>query len=76
MLCEDARRRSCVDVTFQQIEIPLNRPRNIIADGRDFIIDAPWITIFPGLCISITVLSLNLMGDGLRDVLDPRQTLA
>jgi peptide/nickel transport system permease protein len=49
---------------------------NIIADGRDFIIDAPWITIFPGLCISITVLSLNLMGDGLRDVLDPRQTLA
>jgi hypothetical protein len=34
MLCEDACRRSCVDVTFQQIEILLDRPHNIITDGR------------------------------------------
>jgi len=45
---------------------------NIIADGRDYIVDAPWIAIFPGLAISLLVLSLNLLGDGLRDVLDPR----
>jgi peptide/nickel transport system permease protein len=33
---------------------------------------APWITIFPGLAILITVLGLNLLGDGLRDLSDPR----
>ena len=45
---------------------------NIIANGRDFMIAAPWITIFPGLAIIVVVLGLNLLGDGLRDVLDPR----
>lgn len=45
---------------------------NIIADGRNYIAEAPWITIWPGLAIMVTVLGLNLMGDGLRDVLDPR----
>lgn len=45
---------------------------NIIAEGRDFVVDAPWITIIPGVAISVTVLALNLLGDGLRDVLDPR----
>ncbi|WP_414475545.1 ABC transporter permease [Microvirga sp. M2] len=45
---------------------------SIIAQGRDFIAEAPWITIFPGLAIIISVLGLNLLGDGLRDVLDPR----
>ena len=34
--------------------------------------EAPWITIFPGLAIMFCVLGLNLLGDGLRDVLDPR----
>jgi peptide/nickel transport system permease protein len=45
---------------------------NIIAQGRDFMADAPWITLFPGLAIVVSVLGLNLLGDGLRDVLDPR----
>jgi peptide/nickel transport system permease protein len=45
---------------------------NIIADGRNYIAEAPWITIWPGIAIMITVLGLNLLGDGLRDVLDPR----
>jgi peptide/nickel transport system permease protein len=45
---------------------------NIIANGRDFISDAPWITLFPGLAVIVSVLGLNLLGDGLRDVLDPR----
>ena len=49
---------------------------NMIADGRNFIREAPWITLMPGLAISITVLGLNLLGDGLRDVLDPRMKVA
>lgn len=44
----------------------------IIADGRSLIREAPWICLFPGLAISATVLGLNLIGDGLRDALDPR----
>ncbi|MBS7697211.1 MULTISPECIES: ABC transporter permease [unclassified Chelatococcus] len=45
---------------------------NIIADGRDYVVEAPWITLCPGIVIGLTVLGLNLFGDGLRDVLDPR----
>lgn len=45
---------------------------SIIAQGRDFMMDAPWICLFPGLAIIVSVLGLNLLGDGLRDVLDPR----
>jgi peptide/nickel transport system permease protein len=45
---------------------------NIIAEGRDYLREAPWICLFPGAAISITVLGLNLLGDGLRDALDPR----
>ncbi len=45
---------------------------NIIAEGRLYIREAPWITLIPGLALAATVLGLNLLGDGLRDVLDPR----
>jgi peptide/nickel transport system permease protein len=45
---------------------------NVIADGRDYLREAPWICLFPGLAISLAVLGLNLFGDGLRDLLDPR----
>ncbi len=45
---------------------------NIIAEGRTYVQEAPWICFYPGMAIAITVLGLNLMGDGLRDVLDPR----
>ncbi|MBI3454583.1 MAG: ABC transporter permease [Candidatus Rokubacteria bacterium] len=45
---------------------------NIIAEGRDYLREAPWICLFPGAAISLTVLGFNLLGDGLRDVLDPR----
>ncbi|GGF37570.1 peptide ABC transporter permease [Aliidongia dinghuensis] len=48
---------------------------NIIADGRNYIPSAPWISLFPGLVIAVTVLGVNLIGDGLRDVLDPRLKL-
>jgi peptide/nickel transport system permease protein len=45
---------------------------NILAEGRVYMREAPWITLFPGAAIAVTVLGLNLAGDGLRDVLDPR----
>jgi len=45
---------------------------SVIADGRDYMLEAPWISLFPGLAIAVAVLGLNLLGDGLRDVLDPR----
>jgi peptide/nickel transport system permease protein len=48
---------------------------NIIAGERDFLETAPWTMICPGLAIVISVLGLNLLGDGLRDVLDPRLKL-
>jgi peptide/nickel transport system permease protein len=44
----------------------------VISDGRLYIVIAPWLTIFAGLFIMITVLALNITGDGLRDMLDPR----
>lgn len=45
---------------------------NIIADGRTYLQEAQWVAFFPGIVIIMAVLGLNLMGDGLRDVLDPR----
>jgi dipeptide transport system permease protein len=44
----------------------------MLADSRDLIVSHPWVMAFPGLAILITVLAINLMGDGLRDALDPR----
>jgi peptide/nickel transport system permease protein len=45
---------------------------NILADGRRFIFDAPWLTFIPGFAILTVVLSFNLFGEGLRDILNPR----
>jgi dipeptide transport system permease protein len=44
----------------------------MLADAREFVLRAWWVVTFPGLAILITVLAFNLMGDGLRDALDPR----
>ncbi|MDR1061175.1 MAG: ABC transporter permease [Clostridiales bacterium] len=44
----------------------------LLSGGRDFIRKAPWLCIFPGCCILVLVLSLNLVGDGLRDAMDPK----
>ncbi len=48
---------------------------NIMAEGRQYMIEAPWIITIPGVLLMITVMGLNLLGDGLRDVLDPRLRL-
>ena len=44
----------------------------MLAEAREFILRAPWVVTYPGLAILITVLAINLMGDGLRDALDPK----
>jgi peptide/nickel transport system permease protein len=46
---------------------------NIIQDGADQVVTLWWMTLFPGLAIVLTVMAFNLLGDGLRDALDPRQ---
>ena len=45
---------------------------NMLNEGRTYLETAPWISVFPGLAIMTAVLAFNLLGDGLRDVLDPR----
>jgi peptide/nickel transport system permease protein len=45
---------------------------NMLADARRFMVIAPWTAVFPGAAIALIVLGFNLLGDGLRDLLDPR----
>ena len=45
---------------------------NLVTDGISYVFTAPWLIIFPGLTIVIIVLGFNLLGDGIRDILDPR----
>jgi peptide/nickel transport system permease protein len=47
---------------------------NMILEGRDLIFAAPWVAVAPGLALTITVIAFNLLGDGLRDALNPRGT--
>ena len=47
----------------------------MLAKGRDYLRTAWWISTFPGLAIMLTVLAVNMLGDGLRDALDPRLRL-
>ena len=54
------------------VQAPTPSWGNMIADGRDALVTAWWIATFPGLAIVLTVTAFNLLGDGLRDALDPR----
>jgi peptide/nickel transport system permease protein len=45
---------------------------NVVAEGRDFFPVAPWLILFPSAFLAVTVLSVNILGDGLRDTLDPK----
>src|SRR5438552_236093 len=45
---------------------------SMLSTGRDYLRQAPWLSIYPGLAIFLTVMGFNLLGDGLRDLLDPR----
>ena len=46
---------------------------NILADGKQFIFDAPWITFIPGFSILFVVLAFNLCGEGLREAFNPKR---
>ncbi len=54
------------------VQPPVPSWGNILTAGKDYITQAWWLTLFPGLAIFLTVLGYNLLGDGLRDLLDPR----
>ena len=54
------------------VQIPAPSWGNILTAGKNYIDYAWWLTLFPGLAILVTVLSFNLMGEGLREVLDPK----
>lgn len=54
------------------IQPPTPEWGSMLSDGRQFLRNAPHITIFPGLAIVIVVMALNMLGDGLRDALDPK----
>jgi peptide/nickel transport system permease protein len=45
---------------------------NILSDGKNYLFDAPWLTVIPGVAILVVVLSFNLFGEGLRDILNPK----
>jgi ABC-type dipeptide/oligopeptide/nickel transport system permease subunit len=59
---------------FLGLSVPPNIPSwgNMLAEGRQYLTVYPWMSIYPGLAIVITGFSMNLFGDWLRDVLDPR----
>ena len=54
------------------IQPPASEWGTMLYEGRDFLRQAPYLVIFPGAAITLAVISLNLLGDGLRDALDPR----
>lgn len=65
---------ACAGLSFLGVGIPapIAEWGAMLSSGKDFLRNYAYITIFPGLAIMITVLSLNLMGDGLRDAFDPK----
>jgi peptide/nickel transport system permease protein len=62
-------------LSFLGLGFPSDVPTwgRLLFDGKDFLTRTPWVVLWPGIFISLTILSINFMGDGLRDALDPRQ---
>jgi peptide/nickel transport system permease protein len=61
-------------LSFLGVGVPPYVPSwgNILAEGRLYLQQAPWLVLYPGAAIMLTIFGLNLLGDGLRDALDPR----
>lgn len=61
-------------LSFLGLGVPPHIPTwgSMLSEGRSYINRAPWLTIFPGMAIFITVFGINLLGDGLRDIFDPK----
>lgn len=62
-------------LSFLNLGIPAPTPSwgNMIANGREFLTLYPWVALVPGVALMLTVLGFNFLGDGLRDVLDPKR---
>jgi len=62
-------------LSFPGLGVPANIPTwgRIVSEGREYVAGEWWITVFPGLAILLTVMGVNLLGDALREELDPRQ---
>lgn len=65
---------SCLSYLYLGVQLPTASWGNMIAAGKDFLAIAPWTVIVPGVALMIAVMGFNFLGDGLRDVLDPRQS--
>jgi peptide/nickel transport system permease protein len=61
-------------LSFLGVGVPGQTPSwgNMMAEGRNFVAVAFHIILYPGLLLALTVLAINMLGDGLRDALDPR----
>lgn len=64
-------------LSFLGLGVPPPEPSwgRMVSSGIPFMRTAPWLTLFPGLVLTVTVCCFNLVGDGLRDALDPRRTI-
>lgn len=64
-------------LSFLGVGFPPDTPTwgRLVTDGSQYLQAAPWLALFPGMLIFLTVLSINFVGDGLRDALDPRSRL-
>ena len=60
-------------LSFLGLGVPNSIPTwgSMLSDGREYVRDAWWLSVFPGVAIMLAALSFNLIGDGLRDLLDP-----
>jgi peptide/nickel transport system permease protein len=72
-VCASAMMAEAV-LSFLGAGVPTETPSwgNVIGEGRQSFQVAPWVILFPGMALSLTVLAVNLLGDGLRDSLDPK----
>ncbi|HTM10295.1 MAG TPA: ABC transporter permease [Verrucomicrobiae bacterium] len=61
-------------LSFLGLGVPASIPTwgSMLSEGRSYMSRAPWLTIFPGMAIFVTVFGINLLGDGLRDLFDPK----
>jgi|SRR5215204_5593830 len=62
-------------LSYLGLGVPTSVPTwgGMLADGREYVTDAWWLSVFPGLGIMLAALSFNVLGDGLRDIMDPTQ---
>jgi peptide/nickel transport system permease protein len=56
------------------IQPPMPSWGNMLSNAQQYFFSAPWLVFFPGICIFVTLMSFNMIGDGLRDAFDPRMT--